>query len=54
MQKYKKLEPMESDKPYKKLTECHYKLGKGLICGSTDLCDHPGWPTLCKRHCKEM
>ena len=38
------------DKQYKKLSSCHVVVGKG-ICYSKDLCDHKGWPTLCKKHC---
>lgn len=43
------------ERPYKKLKSCHYKDRRmKRICGSKDLCKHPGWPTLCKKHCEMM
>ena len=45
-------EPRVEGRPYKKLSKCHFKVGQE-ICGSADLCDHKGWPTLCKDHCNK-
>ncbi len=45
---------MLEDKPYVKLKECHYQKKNKQICGSTDLCNHKGWPTLCRKHCDQM
>ena len=43
------------DRPYKKLKTCHYKSEKMKdYCHSKDLCTHPGWPTLCKKHCEVL
>lgn len=47
------------EKPYKKKTKCQkqvfdHGLSKYRTCNSNDLCTHPGWPTLCKKHCEMM